>query len=215
MHKNIRPKLGLAAIAIAAICGGGWWTSTVLASDHDESPLVKLDAAQDITDLYVFESAPGKTTIIVCWAGFNDSRPQPDKTGVYDAKALYTIHVDNNGDNEADLQFYWRYGANAKDELGIQWEGIPGAEPAVSGPVESIFAAGDLARVWTGHADDPFFFDAQGYLETLDTGTISMMKGRDFLAGLNVTAAAIEIDTDVLAAGKNPIQVWATASRKK
>ena len=88
MHKNMRAKTGLATVAIAAICGGGWWASTVLASDHDESPLVKKDAAQDITDLYVFESAPGKTTIIVCWAGFNDSRPQPDDAALYDAKKL-------------------------------------------------------------------------------------------------------------------------------
>ncbi len=215
MHKNMRSKTGLAIVAIAAVCGGGWAASTVLASDHDESPLVKLDAAQDITDLYVFESAPGKTTIIVCWAGFNDSRPQPDDAALYDAKALYTIHVDNNNDNKADFEIYWRYGANAQDQFGIQWEGIPGVDGPVSGPVETIFEASALARVWTGHADDPFFFDAQGYLETLDTGKIAMKNDRDFLAGLNVTAAAIEIDTDLLAGGTKPIQVWATASRKK
>lgn len=213
MYKNLRTKTGLAVVAMAAICGGGWWTSTVLASDHDESPLVKQDAAQDITDLYVFESGENKTTIIVCWAGFNDSRPQPDESAVYDGKALYTIHVDNDGDNEADLKFYWRYGTNAQDEIGIQWEGIPGADPAVSGPVETVFQAGTFARVWTGHADDPFFFDAQGYLEALDSGMVSFMSDRDFLAGFNVTAAAIEIDTDVLTGG-NPIQVWATSARK-
>lgn len=214
MHKSMRFNPGLAAVAIAAICGGGWWASTVLASDHDESPLVKADAAQDITDLYVFESGPGKTTIIVCWAGFNDSRPQPDEAAVYDAKALYTIHVDNNGDNKADHEIYWRYGANAQDEFGIQWEGIPGADPKVSGYVETIFDAGQYARVWTGHADDPFFFDAGGYLSTLDTGKLTFSNKADFLAGLNVTAAAIEIDTDILSGGK-PMQVWATASRKK
>jgi hypothetical protein len=206
----------LATIAIAAICGGSWWASTGQASDHDESPLVKKDAAQDITDVYVFESAPGKTTIIVCWAGFNDSRPQPDKAALYDGKALYTIHVDTDGDNEADHLIRWRYGANPQDQFGIQWDGIPGADQQVVGPVESVFPAGDFARVWTGHADDPFFFDAGGYLMTLDSGTLMFDSKRDFLAGLNVTAAAIEIDTDVLAGAlDNPIQVWATASRIK
>lgn len=215
MHKNMRAKTGLATIAVAAICGGGWWASTVLASDHDESPLVKKDAAQDITDLYVFDSGGGKTTIIVCWAGFNDSRPQPDDSAVYDGKALYTIWIDNDGDNVADHKIYWRYGANAKDQYGIQWEGIPGADPAVAGPVETVFDAGQFARVWTGHADDPFFFDAQGYLETLQTGDLTFDSKRDFLAGLNVTAAAIEIDTDALI-GKSPtLQFWATASRIK
>jgi hypothetical protein len=186
----------------------------VLASDHDESPLVKEDAAQDITDLYVFDSGGGKTTIIACWAGFNDSRPQPDAEGVYDADALYTSWIDNNGDNEAEHAIYWRYGRNAEGEVGIQWTGIPGAETTVAGAVETVFDAGDGTRVWSGHADDPFFFDAQGYLETLDSSTVSFVNDRDFLAGLNVTAAAIEIDTALLQDGSNPLQVWVTAARK-
>jgi Domain of unknown function (DUF4331) len=207
MHENKRSKRSLALIATAAICGGGWWATTVLASDHDESPLVKQDAAQDITDLYVFDSGGGRVTIIVC-------RMQPDAEGVYDADALYTIWVDNNGDNEADHAIYWRYGRNAAEEVGIQWTGIPGTEAPVSGPVETVFDAGDGARVWSGHADDPFFFDAAGYLETLDTAAVSFMSNRDFLAGLNVTAAAIEIDTAALQDGTSPMQFWATAARK-
>ena len=215
MHKHKGSRTGLAAVAIAAMAGAGWWVSTVSASDHDEAPLVKTDAAQDITDLYVFDSGDGKTTtIIVCWAGFNDSRPQPDDAPLFDSKALYTIWVDNNGDNMADHAIRWRYGVNAQDQFGVRWEDVPGADPQVAGPVETVFNVGQYARVWTGHADDPFFFDAQGYLETLDKGTVSFMANRDFLAGLNVTAAAIEIDTDILAGGKNKIQVWATAARK-
>lgn len=215
MHKNMRSKTGLAAVAVAAICGGGWWASTVLASDHDESPLVKADAAQDITDLYVFDSGGGTTTIIVCWAGFNDSRPQPDEAPLFDNDALYTIWIDTNGDEEAEHAIRWRYGQNALEEWGIQWEGIPGADPLVSGPVETVFDAGDGARVWTGHADDPFFFDAQGYLEALDTATVSFMNTRDFLAGLNVTAAAIEIDTDTIQEDALPMQFWVTAARRE
>jgi hypothetical protein len=214
MHMTMRSKTGLAAIAVAAICGGGWWASTVLASDHDESPAVKTDAAQDITDVYVFASGGDKTTIIVCWAGFNDSRTQPDDKPLFDANALYTIHVDNDGDNVADISIYWRYGVNPDDQVGIQWEGIPGADPKVSGHVETIFTAGDHARVWTGHADDPFFFDAAGYLMTLASGTPMFDYRRDFLAGFNVTAAAIEIDTEILTDGGTEIQVWATAARK-
>lgn len=214
MRKNMRLKSGLATITVAALCGGGWWASSVRASDHDESPLVKLDAAQDITDLYVFESGPNKTTIIVCWAGFNDSRLQPDEEALYDPKALYTIHVDNNGDNEADIKMYWRFGINEQDQWGVRFENVPGAAEPVANFVETVFPVGDFARAWAGHADDPFFFDAGGYLTTIGTGTVSFTKA-DFLAGLNVTAAAIEIDTDVLAAGDNKIQVWATASRKE
>ena len=214
MQRHLPSKGRLAAIAVAAICGGAPWASTVFASDHDESPLVKLDAAQDITDLYVFDSGGGTTTIIVCWAGFNDSRMQPDTEGLYDEDALYTIWVDNDGDNESDIAIRWRFGRDAEGNVGVRWEDVPGALDNVAGPVEEIFDVGKGARVWSGHADDPFFFDAQGYLETLDTGTVMLMNNRDFLAGLNVTAAAIEIDTSLLQEGDDPIQVWTTAARK-
>jgi hypothetical protein len=213
MNMNMRSKTGLAAIAIAAICGGSSWTPSVQASDHDESIEVKEDASMDITDLYIFDSGGGNTTIIVCWAGFNDSRPQPDAEPLFDDDALYTIWIDNNMDNEADHAIYWRYGLNNLEEWGVRWEGVPGAGGNVSGPVESIFDAGEGARVWTGHAEDPFFFDALGYLETLDTGTVAITNANDLLAGLNVTAAAIEIETDLL--GDGPMQVWTTAARKE
>jgi hypothetical protein len=215
MQRQFKHKGRWAAIALAAITGGGWYASTVLASDHDESPLVKEDAAQDITDLYVFDSGNDTTTIIVCWAGFNDSRPQPDAEAVYDADALYTIWIDNDGDNESDIAIRWRFGQNAAGDWGVRWEDVPGSvETQVAGPVETIFDVGEGARVWTGHADDPFFFDAQGYLETLGSGTPMFMSNRDFLAGLNVTASAIEIDTSLLQEGGAPIQVWVTAARK-
>jgi len=212
MRKYRKATMGLTVAATALVCG--WWATSVQASDHDEAPLVKADAAQDLTDLYVFDSGAGKVTIIACWAGFNDSHPQPDAAGVYDEDALYTIHIDNDGDNLADHKIYWRYGYNANREVGVQFEGIPGAAAKVSGAVETVFDAGPNARVWSGHADDPFFFDAQGYLETIGTGTVSFDSTRDFLAGLNVTAAAVEIDTKLLQDGDNPIQVWVTASRK-
>ncbi len=214
MISHFKAKTATALLAVAATTAiGGWWATTVSASDHDESPLVKQDAATDITDLYVFGGG-GKTTIIVCWGGFNDSRPQPDTEGLYSEDVLYTLWIDNNGDNQADHKIYWRYGRDDAGAVGIQWEGIPGADPKVAGPVETVFDGGDGSRLWSGHADDPFFFDVQGYLETLDTGTLSITSDRDTLAGLNVTAAAIEIDTALIQSGASPMQFWVTTASK-
>lgn len=218
MKKYLKSRKSLAAITAAAVCGGGWWASTVLASDHDEAPLVKVDAAMDLTDLYVFGTAGDTTTIIVCWAGFNDSRPQPDEAALYDDEALYTIWIDNDDDEVADHAIYWRYGQDNLEQWGIRWEGVPGADKElVDGPVEEVFEVGKGARVWTGHAEDPFFFDAGGYLTTLDTGTVSFTipstTANDFLAGYNVTAAAIEIDNALIQNAGAPIQVWVTSAR--
>ena len=184
------------------------------ASDHDESPLVKVDASMDITDLYVFGSGRGETTVIVDWAGFNDSRTQPDSAAVYNSNALYTLHIDNNQDNVADIEVLWRFGTNAKGEWGVKVENIPGGNPLVTGPVEEVIDGGNGTRIWVGHADDPFFFDAAGYLDTLATGKLMIRNDRDFLAGLNVTAIALEMRNDGMRSGDQPLQFWVTSARK-
>ncbi|MEJ7731308.1 MAG: DUF4331 family protein [Polyangiaceae bacterium] len=216
MHKYRGRKTALVA-GLATLAISGWWASSLQASDHSEAPLVQADAAQDLTDVYVFGDAT-KTTILVCWAGLSvdpdhkQGLGEPASTaGLYDPAALYTIHIDNDGDDQADIEIYWRYGQNRAGETGIQWTGIPGEAAAVVHPVEMVHDASGT-KLWSGHADDPFFFDAQGYLESLATGDLLFDSTRDTLAGLNVTAAGIEIDTSLLGAG--PIQVWATTSRK-
>ena len=121
----------------------------------------------------------------------------------------------------------------------MSWEGVPGTDGNIIGPTEEVLDAGDTAQVWTGVADDPFFFDAGGYLATLangslfedpeggtgggggagggaggaENGPLHWTKA-DFLAGFNVKAAAIEIDTALLQNEEDPgpIQVWITSA---
>ncbi len=227
MRKQIVSTMGLAAFAVAAISGGAVWldTPTAIASDHSEAPAVQADVTMDLTDLYVFGSAEGKTTLIACWDGFDVDGEAPFAQGPYNEDALYTFHIDNSGpdgelDGVADIEIYWRYGTDQEGNVGIKWEGIPGADAAVIGAIEETFEAGDGTSVWTGMADDPFFFDVAGYLNILQDGSLFDENGdlqfdntRDFLEGYNVKAAAIEIDTELLqdADAPGPIQVWITS----
>lgn len=205
----IRTSVYIGMISLLNIC-----PSIGSASDHDESPLVKTDASMDITDLYIFDGGRGNTTAVINWAGFNDSRPQPDADGVYNPDALYTLNIDNNEDNQPDIQVYWRFGTNANGVIGVQVENLPGSSGTVSGPIEKVFEAGNGTRVWSGHADDPFFFDAQGYLDTLATGTLMIRNDRDFLAGLNVTAIVMDMNTSAMRNGDNELRFWVTSARK-
>ena len=202
------------ALAFTCLGVGGLLTPLTYASDHNESPLVKRDASMDLTDLYVFESAPGKTTAIVNWGGFNDSRPQPDAEGLYTKNSLYTINIDNNEDNVPDLQIQWRFGQNGAGKWGVQVQGVPGSSGTISGPVETVLRGGNGTQVWTGHADDPFFFDVQGYLDTLATGTLHIQNGATILDGLNVTSFAVEFNNvDVVRPG-NELRFWIQSARK-
>jgi len=221
MRKRIGTGIGLALVAAAALSGGHLFeTPTAIASDHSEAPAVQADVTMDLTDLYVFATDDAQVTLIACWDGFDVDGEAPYAQGPYNEDALYTFHIDNDGDNVADIEIYWRYGQDQEGNVGVKWEGIPGAEGAIIGGVEETLEAGDTGQVWTGMADDPFFFDVSGYLNTLqdqslfdENGDLQFDSTRDFLEGLNVKAAAVQVDLALLqnADEPGPIQVWITS----
>jgi hypothetical protein len=78
--------------------------------------------------------------------------------------------------------------------------------------------------VYAGLKDDPFFFDLDGFRDTLTTGDLAFcsvdpacpggMAPRDSLAGTNATAVVIEVNTaDLLMDGSTRFQTWATTGR--
>ena len=70
------------------------------------------------------------------------------------------------------------------------------------------------AMLYSGLRDDPFFFDLAGYIDTLNTGSVSFDSTRDSLAGTNVTAIVVAMDIDAASGGNNNIQLWASTGRK-
>ena len=210
---KIRRFLGAAAcLAIVAIAAFGF-AGQLIASDHYEAPAVQADPSMDVTDLYLFEGAAGKTVAVIDFAGLGFSLTQPTTVGTYNANALYTLHIDNTGDNEEDIAVLVRFGQNGAGEWGVQVENLPGSAVIVQGPVENIIDDGDGNKVYAGRRDDPFFFDAQGYLDTLATGTLSITNDRDFLEGLNCTSIVLEFDTASALDGGSELACWATSAR--
>jgi hypothetical protein len=192
---------GAAAIGLlASVIGVG----VVTAADHVDAPGVMGNPAADITDFYAWHKDDGKIVAIITFAGLTEVG-QP---GTYDASTLYGIHIDNNADNVAEENVWIRFGQNGSGDWGVQVEGLA-ADPVV-GPVGTIIDGPLGLRVFAGLRDDPFFFDLQGYLATLDTGTLSFDKDNDSFAMTNVTAIVVEISTDAAAGGSDTIQMWAT-----
>jgi hypothetical protein len=89
----------------------------------------------------------------------------------------------------------------------------PGASGPVIGPVEKKIDGGLNARVYAGLRDDPFFFDLEGFRNTLATGTLSFDGSRDTFAGSNCTAIVLEMDLAAAQAGGATLQLWATTAR--
>ena len=85
------------------------------------------------------------------------------------------------------------------------------ASGTLAGPVETELSDGK-ARVWAGLREDPFFFDREGFLDTLATESV-VFTGADFYEALNVTAVVLELDPSALG-DVDSLRLWATTARK-
>ena len=209
MKRNLKMLLSAGAV-IAAGCAA--WLGSATAADHNDPPARiggNIDAA-DIADLYAWSSASGTLTMVLTFGG--PDTPAAGQAGTYDANVLYGIHIDNNGDNTANTEIYVRFAQNDLGDWGVQLVGVPGEAGPLSGPVEGTIN-GTTAKIWTGLRDDPFFFDLQGFQDTLQSGTLSFDATRDSFAGRNVTAIVIEVPVAAAVGGGSNLSIWATTSR--
>lgn len=201
--------LSLAAVAIVFAPGLG-----IIAADHLDPPArtdpsmdSTPDRAADIADIYAWHT---DTSVIFA---LTFSGPQAtDRPATYDPDVLYSINVSNAAPRTTtDIPIQFRFGTGAMNQYGIQVTGLPGVTGAIEGSVEKTLEK-DGVKVRAGLFDDPFFFDLQGFRDTLSTGTLSFNSGRDFFAGQNLTAVVIEIPKDRIEAG-SVVDVWGSTAR--
>jgi hypothetical protein len=181
------------------------------AADHKEAPGTLADPGADLADVYAWHDLAGNRLVAaMTFAGLADSAVGP----TYDANLLYTLHIDNTGDNLPDINVYCRFGQNDLGEWGVQVENLPGAAGTIVGPVDTVIDGGNSTKVFAGPREDPFFFDLDGFRQTLQTGTLSFVSTRDRFAGLNVTAIVLEMNLSTALDGATSLKVWATTGRK-
>ena len=103
----------LAALALAAIAG-----NPALASSHREAPFITTQPKVDGTDFYMFRSyEPGRdgfVTLIANYLPLQDAYGGPNYFSL-DRKALYEIHIDNDGDAREDISFQFSFKNTLKD----------------------------------------------------------------------------------------------------
>jgi len=104
---NDRIKLHVMAAAVAMTMAG-----TALASSHREAPFITNLPKVDASDFYMFNSyeagRTGFVTLIANYLPLQEPYGGPNFFQL-DPKALYEIHVDNNGDGAEDLTFQFRF----------------------------------------------------------------------------------------------------------
>lgn len=199
------------AAAIALMIPGGLLT----AADHLDPPALTdpavdatPDRPADIADLYAWHT--DSSVIVALTFSGPQATTQP---AAFDRDVLYTVNISNAMPRTtADIPVRIRFGRGSGNQVGVKVSGLPGVSGDLIGPVETDLVK-DGVRVRAGLFDDPFFFDLQGFRDTLATGTLSFDKDRDFFAGQNLTAIVMEIPRDRIANGANLVDIWATTAR--
>jgi hypothetical protein len=122
------------------------------AASHREAPFIAGQPKVDSTDFYLFRSyESGRSDYVTVLANY---LPLQDAYGgpnffTLDPKALYEIHIDNNGDGKPDLTFQFRF-KNTYKGLTVPAGGQDIAVPLVNiGPVDANGTNSNLTQSYT------------------------------------------------------------------
>jgi hypothetical protein len=225
---------GVAAASIAGL---------LVASDHQDTPEVELNAASDMTDVYVFPSpTAGRIVLVMNSRAF--LTPAQTGSASFDKNLLYQFKVDNNGDAVEDRVIQVTFSGSGTTQQ-VQVRGpiappIAGAmnnevgtgSPAVSGLINTPLGSVTGLQVFAGPRDDPFFLDLEQFFRIVPdrkpaTGALSQLpdapsassfrpagQAVNYVAGFNVLSIVVELPiADLTAGGQPKLGVWGTISR--
>jgi hypothetical protein len=127
-------------------------------SSHREAPQISKDPVADSTDLYAFVSpdAPNTVTILANYVPLQAPAGGPNFYEFGD-DVLYEIHIDNNGDGQADITYQFNFTTTVADDNTFLYN---------TGPITSL--------------DSPNWNRRQTYSVTLVQGRRSTVLGSGF-----------------------------------
>ncbi len=174
----------------------------VRASDHGDSPQVRVDPRVDIADLYAFQSPADAANVVLIMtvaplAGI--TTPDEFATG-----AKYEFAVDTN--NDAVEDFVLRFTFNKPDRSHRQKmkAQLFGTKRFVAmGKTGDTLNLAQGGQLMATKFDDPFFFD----LIAFKNGNAYTNPGVNFFRGLNVMGIVAELPRSTF--GTDHIGVWA------
>ena len=209
MHNSFNPRAAAALAAGAVLLLG----TAVFAADHRETPTTTADAVADIADVYTWYEN-GRFVIVMTVDGIR--MPTAGQTARFDDDVRYELHIGRD-DFATTRTAAVNIVVRVKQESNGQWtvtaQNVPGANGTIRGEAESVISKGS-ANVFVGLRDDPFFFDLEGFRNTLMTGTLMFNPLRDTFAGMNATAIVVEMDLNAVKNGSDRLYVWGTTARK-
>jgi hypothetical protein len=221
------PLLALAAVAVAA--GSVLAVRALMASDHQDTPLVELSPRYDVNDVYAFPAPgnPSRTVLVLGTSSPITPAQTPSFTFGKKGQELYQIKIDNTGDAREDLVFQITFtGKAGKQKVTLRGPVKPNSVGTmntlvggkqIKGYTNTVIESGDI-KLFAGPRDDPFFIDLEAFFRILpdrrpETGPLStIVQGPltfrsaggsdpavDYVRGFNDMAIVIELPTSAIA----------------
>lgn len=235
-----RPAVLLATTGLALAAGA---TGLLVASDHQDTPEVELNAASDMTDVYAFPAATaGRIVLVLNSRAFLSPAQSPSAS--FDKNLLYQFKIDNNGDAVEDRVIQVTFSGSGADQqvevrgpiappvAGAMNNEVASVAAAVTGRISTTLGSATGMQVFAGPRDDPFFIDLEQFFRIVPdrkpvTGALSQLpdaptasafrpagQAVNYVAGFNVLSIVIELPVADLTAGGQPkLGIWGTISR--
>lgn len=227
MSRYTRTLTTVGALSLAALPLVG------LAADHSDSPAVMSDPTADITDVYAWMNQDKLALVL-----------DVPSAAMFSDAVQYVFHIDSGpayGMADAQTMILCRFDASQRIEcwLGEDDDYAIGDASDEAG----LMSYNGTFRVFAGLRDDPFFFNATGFSETIAT-VVSAAGGLTFdeagcpaldmaTSGALVTqlmsepggdpamddftgdvlSIVIEVDASAVTAGGPVVGVWASTHR--
>jgi hypothetical protein len=165
-----RRALAAAGAALALAAAGA--VRIAVGSDHQDTPLVELNAEQDLTDVYAFPgSAPGRIALVLNSRAF--LTPAQTAGASFDPNLLYQFKIDNDGDALEDQVIQVTFSGTGSSQqvqvrgpvappvVGAMQNEVADVSPAVSGALNTTLGSSTGLQAFAGPRDDPFFIDLE------------------------------------------------------
>jgi hypothetical protein len=223
-------------VATAALAG------VVVASDHQDTPVVEFHQQYDVNDVYAFPgSSPDRIALVLGTSSPITPAGTPSARFGDKSEVLYQLKVDNTGDAHEDLVFQFTFtgpagnqkvrvnGPIKPNEVGTSNTLING-QKEIQGSVNDVLGSPSATQVFAGPRDDPFFIDLEAFFRILpdrkpESGPLSLItqgpltfrpagSAVDFVRGFNDLAIVVELPVAELTEnGAHPkFGVWGTTS---
>jgi hypothetical protein len=193
-------------------------------SHHFDTPTSMEDPRLNLTDLYLFDSRPGFTTMAMAVNPAADLRTG----GLFRDEGVYVFRFDTDGDGVEDVSFKVRFDEPVHDGNGdhqqaftVRRAGGPAARSGVDGDLVSSGHTSQVTdsgtvKVFAGQARDAFAGNAAGneaFLGALAQGRYgpeSFGTGENFFATRHVAVIVLEVPNAAIGGGQ--VHAWGTIS---